>query len=140
VGSAGSGTIHAKSVASDRNDEAIASCSVPSWYRMIATWPNSAIATSGGTNIPPSPSTNNVCLDYAGLSSPDAGSSWSSQLRLTSDSSNQYIQFADGGFIGDYSQVAVGSDGKAHASWTDFRGRPGTTSANQDVYLSTFTP
>ena len=25
-------------------------------------------------------------------------------------------------FIGDYSQIAMGTDGKAHASWTDFRG------------------
>lgn len=43
-------------------------------------------------------------------------------------------------FIGDYSQVAVGSDGVAHAAWTDFRGRPGVTSANQDVYTSAFRP
>jgi hypothetical protein len=27
-----------------------------------------------------------------------------------------------------------------HTAWTDFRGRPGVTSANQDVYVANFTP
>jgi hypothetical protein len=54
--------------------------------------------------------------------------------------SNPYIQFANGGVIGDYSQVAIGTDGRAHAAWTDFRGRPGVTSANQDVYVASYMP
>jgi hypothetical protein len=89
--------------------------------------------------IPPSPSVNNVCMDYAAKSSTAVGS-FSSQLRLTSQSSNPFIQFADGGFIGDYTQAAVGTNGVAHASWTDFRGRPGVTPANQDAYVANFTP
>jgi hypothetical protein len=89
--------------------------------------------------IPPSPSVNNVCMDYAAKSSTAVGS-FSAQLRLSSQSSNPFIQFADGGFIGDYTQVAVGTNGVAHASWTDFRGRPGVTPANQDAYVANFTP
>jgi hypothetical protein len=94
---------------------------------------------AGGGAITPSPSANNVCMDYAASSSTAVGS-FSGQLRLTSQSSNPFVQFADGGFIGDYSQVALGSNGVAHASWTDFRGRPGVTPANQDAYVSNFTP
>ena len=41
-------------------------------------------------------------------------------------------------FIGDYSQVAIGSNGVAHAAWTDFRGNPGLTAANQDVMVANF--
>lgn len=78
-----------------------------------------------------------VCLDYAASSSTDG---FSSERRLTSEGSNPFVQFADGGFIGDYSQAAVGSNGAVHAAWTDFRGRPGVTSANQDVYVANFTP
>jgi hypothetical protein len=61
-------------------------------------------------------------------------------LRLTSEGSNPYIEFANGSFIGDYSQTAIGSDGIAHSVWTDFRGRPGVTTANQDVYTARYTP
>jgi hypothetical protein len=89
--------------------------------------------------IEPVPSVNNVCMDYAATSSTAVGS-FSSQLRLSSQSSNPFIQFADGSFIGDYSQVAFGTNGVAHASWTDFRGRPGVTPANQDAYVANFTP
>lgn len=78
-----------------------------------------------------------VCLDYAASSSTDG---FSSERRLTSEGSNPFVQFADGGFIGDYSQASVGSNGAVHAAWTDFRGRPGVTSANQDVYVANFTP
>jgi hypothetical protein len=46
----------------------------------------------------------------------------------------------DGAFIGDYSQAAVGADGVVHTAWTDFRGRPGVTSANQDVYRRELRP
>jgi hypothetical protein len=78
-----------------------------------------------------------VCLDYAASSSTDG---YTSERRLTSEGSNPFVQFADGAFIGDYSQAAVGSNGVVHTAWTDFRGRPGVTSANQDVYVANFTP
>ena len=61
-------------------------------------------------------------------------------MRLTSQSSNPYVEFADGSFIGDYSQVALGSNGAAHAAWTDFRGNPGVTPPNHDILVSNFTP
>ena len=73
-----------------------------------------------------------VCLDYAARTSANA---FATEQRLTSEGSNTYVQFANGSFIGDYSQVAMGSDVTAHASWTDFRGRPGTNQPNQDVYV-----
>lgn len=93
---------------------------------------------AGGPNIPPSPSANSVCLDYAGKSL--TGGVLSAQTRLSTESSNPFVQFADGGFIGDYSQVALGANGVAHAAWTDFRGKPGVTSANQDVMIQNYTP
>ena len=34
----------------------------------------------------------------------------------------------------------MGTDGKAHASWTDFRGNPGVNSPNQDVLIANYTP
>jgi hypothetical protein len=80
------------------------------------------------------PTATSVCLDYAEGSS----SSAFAETRLTSQGSNPYIEFADGAFIGDYSQAAIGSDGIAHTAWTDFRGNPGTTPANQDVYVANF--
>ena len=78
-----------------------------------------------------------VCLDYAASSSTDG---FASERRLTSEGSNPFIQFADGSFIGDYSGAAVGTNGVVHTAWTDFRGRPGVTTANQDVYVANFTP
>lgn len=83
------------------------------------------------------PSARSVCMDYASLSSTDG---FTSQTRLSSQSSNPFVQFADGAFIGDYTQVALGTDGIAHASWTDFRGNPGVTPANQDVYVRSYRP
>ena len=77
-----------------------------------------------------------VCLDYAGASSRNGFV----ETRLTTEGSNPYIEFANGSFIGDYSQLALGSDGVAHPVWTDFRGRPGVTAANQDVYTQSFRP
>ncbi|MCL4507874.1 MAG: glycoside hydrolase [Chloroflexi bacterium] len=85
--------------------------------------------------IDPQPTTRSVCLDYAAKSS---ANNYRTQKRLSTQSSNPFIQFADGAFIGDYSQVALGSDGNAHAAWTDFRGNPGITPANQDVMVQTF--
>ena len=94
---------------------------------------------AGGANVDPSPSAVSVCMDYAAKSSTNG---FSSQTRLSTESSNPFVQFADGSFIGDYSQVALsaGANGKAHASWTDFRGDPGITPANQDVMIENFTP
>jgi hypothetical protein len=78
-----------------------------------------------------------VCLDYAARGSSD---NFASQTRLTSEGSNPFIQFADGAFIGDYTQAAMGSNGVVHASWTDFRGNPGITPANQDAYVESYLP
>jgi BNR/Asp-box repeat len=89
------------------------------------------------SGIAPIPTARSVCIDYASKSLAD---NFSAQTRLSTQSSNPFIQFADGSFIGDYSQLAIGTDGKAHAAWTDFRGNPGVTSANQDVVVQTFTP
>ena len=89
------------------------------------------------TGITPVPTSRSVCMDYAATSST---SGFASQLRLSSQSSNPFVQFADGSFIGDYSQIAMGTNGKAHASWTDFRGNPGHTPANQDVLIANFNP
>lgn len=64
--------------------------------------------------------------------------------RITSQTPNPQIQFVahgavtgnvlQGVFIGDYTAVALGSDGVLHPCWTDFRGNPGVTSPNQDAY------
>src|SRR5204863_412700 len=40
-------------------------------------------------------------------------------------------------FSGDYTGTAVGADGKAVTVWTDFRGNPGLTPANQDALVGT---
>ena len=91
-----------------------------------------------GPVIPPSSAPRSVCLDYA-ASKPD-GATWA-QTRLSTESSNPFIQFANGAFIGDYTQIAIAPNGvRATAAWTDFRGRPGQTSANQDVMVQTYTP
>ena len=100
---------------------------------------NWRIADGVTTPIPAvEPIAHSVCLDYA--SSTLSGGVWGAEKRLTSDGSNPFVQFADGAFIGDYTHIAIGSHGKAHASWTDFRGRPGVTPNNQDVYVSSYTP
>lgn len=81
-------------------------------------------------------STQNVCLDWAVKTSSDGGASWSSQLRITSQSSNPYSLFA-GSFIGDYEGTAVDDQGKTWTVWTDFRGNPGITNAGQDTLVGT---
>lgn len=92
----------------------------------------------GGASAPPVATTSSVCLDYAARSSSDG---FASELRLSTEGSNPYVQFANGAFIGDYSGLALTPDGStAFPVWTDFRGRPGTTAANQDVYFQPFTP
>ena len=37
-------------------------------------------------------------------------------------------------FIGDYTAIAMGTDLRLHPCWTDFRGRPGVNTPNQDAY------
>jgi hypothetical protein len=63
--------------------------------------------------------------------------------RITTASQNPQVQFIavapdgteiQGVFIGDYSAVSIGSDLRIHPCWTDFRGRPGTNTPNQDAY------
>ena len=72
-------------------------------------------------------------IDYAYVKSNDGGATWSASTRITEQSSDPSIQFSQGAFIGDYTGVAVGSDNVAHPIWTDFRGKPGVTSPNQDA-------
>jgi len=72
-----------------------------------------------------------VCLDWALKSSVDG---FTTQLRITSQSSNPYILFA-GSFIGDYEGTAVDDLGNTYTVWTDFRGNPGVTSPNQDTLV-----
>lgn len=81
------------------------------------------------------PTATSTCLDYAARVSTNG---FATERRLTSEASNPHVEFADGAFIGDYTQIAIGSDGVARAAWTDFRGRPGVTSANQDIYVASF--
>ena len=64
--------------------------------------------------------------------------------RITTQTANPQIQFVgvglvsgtilQGEFIGDYTAVAMGSNGVFHPCWTDFRGNPGVTAPNQDAY------
>ena len=72
-----------------------------------------------------------VCLDWAIKSSSDG---FVSQQRVSRQSSNPYILFA-GSFIGDYTGTAVDASGRAVTVWTDFRGAPGITTANQDTLV-----
>ena len=71
-----------------------------------------------------------VCLDYAYSTSAD---DFATEHRLSDGSSNPYEQF-DGAFIGDYSALAVGADGVAHAVWTDSR------SGDQNLFGAGFRP
>ncbi len=72
-------------------------------------------------------------IDFAYVKSNDSGATWSTSTRITEQSSDPSIQFSAGAFIGDYTGVVVGSDNVAHPLWTDFRGKPGSTSPNQDA-------
>lgn len=101
--------------------------------RVVVTFYTRAYATDG------------VSLDYAYVDATGLGNlSKNNVTRITTQSSDPGIQFVgigaysgkvlQGVFIGDYTAVALGSDLKLHPCWTDFRGNPGTTSPNQDVY------
>ncbi len=72
-------------------------------------------------------------IDYAYAKSTDGGATWGASTRITEQSSDPGIQFTSGAFIGDYTGIAMGSDNVAHPIWTDFRGKPGVTSPNQDA-------
>lgn len=85
-----------------------------------------------------------VGLDYAywsGLGVSRLGS----VRRITTQTSDPRVQFVaaspdnpdeaiQGVFIGDYTAISVGADLRIHPCWTDFRGRPGVTTPNQDAY------
>ena len=86
-----------------------------------------------------------VNLDFAYWKSFGPGGLGRAPIRRgTTQSSDPRIQFVaqglvsgeelQGVFIGDYNAVAFGPDLRFHLSWTDFRGRPGTTPPNQDAY------
>ena len=79
-------------------------------------------------------STANVCYDQAVKVSTDGGATWGAQVRVSSESSNPFVQFA-GGFIGDYEGTAVDDLGNVFTVWTDNRGLPGVTDANQDTMV-----
>jgi hypothetical protein len=84
---------------------------------------------------------NGTGVDYAW--SAGWGSQFGGLRRITTQTSDPGIQFVgtdedgnvlQGVFIGDYSAIAMGIDFVVHPCWTDFRGKPGTTAPNQDVY------
>jgi len=87
---------------------------------------------------------NGINLDYVYWAAAGGQSLRNAAIhRVTTASQNPQVQFiavaADGTvlqgvFIGDYSAVAIGSDLRIHPCWTDFRGRPGTNTPNQDAY------
>jgi hypothetical protein len=82
----------------------------------------------------PGPLQTNVCIDYAARRSTDGGTTFGSEVRLSSESSNPWVLFT-GSFIGDYTGTALDAANRGLAVWTDFRGNPGVTSANQDTVV-----
>jgi hypothetical protein len=88
-----------------------------------------------------------VGLDYAAVAGDFSRLASRHVRRITTQTSNPQVQFVSVGavtgkvlqgvFIGDYTSVAMGWDGAFHPAWTDFRGKPGVTSPNQDVYTQT---
>ena len=88
---------------------------------------------------------NGTGLDYASVSGNSIEAVVRNQVaRISTQTSDPAIQFVSigavtgkilqGVFIGDYTAVALGSDGVFHPCWTDFRGSPGVNSPNQDAY------
>jgi hypothetical protein len=84
-----------------------------------------------------------VGLDYAYSVGWGTGVARAPVQRLTTQTSDPRIQFVAAGpngeeiqgvFIGDYTGIAMGFDFRAHPCWVDFRGNPGVTKPNQDVY------
>ena len=90
---------------------------------------------------------NGIGLDYAYVAGDGRDIADSPIRRITTQTANPQGQFpligADGavlqgGFIGDYSAMAIGWDMRVHPTWTDFRGNPGVTEPNQDVVTQSF--
>lgn len=88
---------------------------------------------------------NGIGLDYAYVGGNGLGSLKNNAVtRITTQTANPQIQFLgigfvtgdilQGEFIGDYTAVTMGSDLRFHPSWTDFRGKPGTSPPNQEAY------
>ncbi len=73
-----------------------------------------------------------VCLDVASKSSND---NFVAESRLTNESSNPFIE-QSGAFIGDYNGATITASGEALTVWTDFRGNPGVTTPNMDIYAA----
>ena len=90
-------------------------------------------STTGNVVLPVDPARASaaVCLDWAVRSS---SNDFGTEIRVTLQSSNPYVLFS-GSFIGDYTGTAVAADGRAVTVFTDFRGNPGLTPANQDVVV-----
>jgi hypothetical protein len=86
---------------------------------------------------------NGIGLDFAYVAGQGSEAAATPIRRITTQTSNPQVQFPligqvsgqllQGGFIGDYTAIAVGLDLRVHPVWTDFRGNPGTTQPNQDV-------
>jgi hypothetical protein len=86
---------------------------------------------------------NGIGLDFAYVAGRGMTAADTPIRRITTQTSDPRIQFPiigqvsgqvlQGGFIGDYTALAIGADFRIHPSWTDFRGNPGTTAPNQDV-------
>ncbi len=94
---------------------------------------------------------NGIGLDFAYVRVDEGRHIGSAPVRrITTQTSNPQTQFVgigartgavlQGVFIGDYTAAAMGRDGVFHPSWTDFRGRPGVTSPNQDAYTQSIRP
>jgi hypothetical protein len=92
---------------------------------------------------------NGTGLDFASVEAPEWNLGVLAHKRLhrvTTQTSDPNIQFVgigavshkvlQGEFIGDYTGAAMGWDGVLHPCWTDFRGKPGVTSPNQDSYTA----
>lgn len=88
---------------------------------------------------------NGIGLDMAYASAEDVGGFNRARIRrITTQTENPQIQFVgvgavsgqvlQGVFIGDYTAGAMGRDGVFHPCWTDFRGKPGVNTPNQDAY------
>jgi hypothetical protein len=84
-----------------------------------------------------------VGLDFAYATGRGAEAAATPIRRITTQTSDPGVQFPiigqvsgqvlQGGFIGDYTAMAIGLDFRVHPVWTDFRGNPGTTLPNQDA-------
>ena len=87
---------------------------------------------------------NGIFLDFAIWSGWGNGVGSAPIRRVTSVSEDPNVQFVgiglesgdvlQGEFVGDYNGLAIGADFRVHPAWTDFRGRPGVNTPNQDLY------